>query len=76
MQKTIVVISVLSLLMVSAACTFSELSDYDPLDGTSWKLFAYRKSKPLANTVVTLTFKDGKIHGSSGCNTYGGLYTI
>jgi heat shock protein HslJ len=28
------------------------------------------------NTSVTVEFADGKIGGSSGCNSYGGAYTV
>ena len=30
---------------------------------------------PLVNTSVTVEFTDGKIGGTSGCNSYGGAYT-
>jgi heat shock protein HslJ len=48
----------------------------DPLNGTSWVLVAYRKTKPLSGTTITATFEDGQVRGSAGCNTYGGSYKV
>lgn len=64
-------ILVLSLMGCSGVGTHS-----DPLDGTSWVLTAYRKSKPIAGTIITATFEDGRVCGSSGCNTYTGSYQV
>jgi heat shock protein HslJ len=48
----------------------------DPLDGTSWELYAYRKSRPIEGSHITITFEDGQVRGSSGCNSYGGEYIV
>ena len=48
----------------------------DPLDGTSWELYAYRKSHPIQGSTLTVSFEGGQIHGSSGCNSYGGSYEV
>ena len=45
------------------------------LEGTSWKLNTYLNNSghlvsPIANTKATLEFKDGRISGASGCNTF------
>jgi heat shock protein HslJ len=31
---------------------------------------------PLAGTEITLSFEDGKVSGSAGCNTYFGAYKV
>ena len=49
------------------------------LDGTSWRLVAFESAgasaPPAAGTQITLEFDQGKIGGTSGCNSYGGGYT-
>lgn len=51
------------------------------LEGTSWKLNTYLNNSghlvsPIANTKATLEFKDGRISGASGCNTFFANYTL
>lgn len=48
----------------------------DPLDGTSWVLMAYRKTKPIPGTTITATFEDGRVHGSASCNSYSASYQV
>ena len=48
----------------------------DPLDGTTWTLMAYRKTRPISGTTLTATFQDGQIRGSAGCNSYSGSYQV
>jgi heat shock protein HslJ len=48
----------------------------DPLDGTSWLLGAIEGRAPLPDIKITAVFDGGKVHGSSGCNTFGGSYRI
>ncbi|KYC45013.1 MAG: META domain protein [Candidatus Methanofastidiosum methylothiophilum] len=50
-------------------------------EGTSWKLDTYLSNiehvvSPITNTKVSLEFKDGRISGSSGCNTFFAKYTV
>jgi len=59
-----------------AACSGTGTSTNDPVSGTSWVLMAYRKTKPIPGTTFTAIFEDGKIHGSAGCNSYGGSYQV
>ena len=61
-------------MLLIAAC--GALADKDPLDGTAWTLSAYRKSRPIEGTTLTIEFADGQISGSSGCNSYFGSYEI
>ncbi len=65
--------AILVLLLVPA-CSIGALKD--PLNGTAWTLTSINNSPPLENTTVTVEFKDGKIGGSSGCNSYGGFFKV
>ena len=60
------------LLLLLSACGGGSFSD--PLNNTSWKLTSINEAPPLANTFITVEFTEGKIGGSSGCNSYGGAY--
>jgi heat shock protein HslJ len=50
------------------------------LEGKNWLLTAYAVQNgittPLPDTQITAQFADGKINGSSGCNTYFAEYTL
>ena len=48
----------------------------DPLDGTSWELYAYRKTRPIEGSTLTISFENGQVSGTSGCNSYGGSYEV
>jgi len=67
-------ISAVILLLLLSACTGS-LSP-DPLDGTVWELKEINDLPTLQNTIVTAEFTQGKVGGSSGCNSYGGAYKV
>lgn len=71
-----ILIFVTAIALASSACGLSGLTGEDPLDGTAWTLTAYRKSKPLPGTEITLSFTDGEVQGSAGCNSYGGSYSL
>ena len=46
-----------------------------PLTGKVWQLASLGGKAPLSGTVISLKLTgDGKLSGSSGCNTYGGTY--
>lgn len=62
------------ILVFLAGC--SALPMTDPLDDTSWELYAYRKSRPIEGSTLTISFEDGQIQGSAGCNLYGGSYEL
>jgi heat shock protein HslJ len=47
------------------------------LDGTNWTLLALDRDQPaLAGAEVTLTFGDGQVSGSGGCNSYSGSFSL
>jgi heat shock protein HslJ len=76
-MKAIIMITLVGVFaLLLAACSGPDSAASDPLDGTSWVLMAYRKSRPIPGTVITATFEDGQIHGSAGCNSYFGSYEV
>ena len=48
----------------------------DALNGSAWTLTSFDNMPPLKGTKLTVEFAEGKIGGSSGCNSYGGLYKV
>jgi len=64
------------ILLSAAACAAPGPAASDPLDGTSWVLMAYRKTRPIPGTTITAIFEDGQVRGSAGCNSYGGSYQV
>lgn len=45
-------------------------------EGKLWKLVSYNETPVLAGSEITLELADGKLNGSSGCNTYFADYQI
>ena len=76
MKKFNILVLAAMLLITVGGCVGSDTGGSDNLDGTSWTLFAYRKTRPIEGTTITAEFKDGEIRGSAGCNTYHGSYQI
>ncbi len=72
----LLVVFILMIAFFLAFCNDESDSAADPLDATSWNLYAYRKSKPIPVTAITATFENGQIHGSAGCNSYSGKYSL
>jgi len=62
--------------MALIACSKPAEPAGDPLDGTAWTLFSYRKTSPIPGTEITLSFENGQISGSGGCNSYGAAYAV
>lgn len=46
----------------------------DRLNGSSWTLNSYRKSRLIEGTSFTLTFESGLVQGNAGCNSFFGSY--
>lgn len=67
---------IVSLLIWNSCAIKNQAVSEDPLDGTSWELFAFRKSSPIEGTKFTARFEAGEIRGNGGCNQYGGRYEI
>ena len=64
----------LVLMSVVACDNVQSAVAFDPLDGTSWTLVAYRKTSPIEGTMITAEFKEGIISGTAGCNHYTATY--
>ncbi len=60
--------------LVMAACTRTGTPS-TTLNGTSWLLAGLNGQAVLPDTRVTLSFENGQIHGTDGCNRYSGSYT-
>lgn len=70
------IISFISILVIG--CTSQSTPNFE---GTSWKLDTYLSSidhlvSPTSSTNLTLEFKDGRISGLSGCNSFFAKYTV
>jgi len=64
------------ILLSVAACALPGLPTGDPLKGTSWRLVTLGGAGLVPGTQITATFEDGQVHGSAGCNSYGGSYQV
>jgi heat shock protein HslJ len=62
-------------LLISACAVFSPAST-DPLEGTSWRLTSYDGKQPIPGRNVTVTFSNGSMRGSAGCNSFQGKYQV
>ena len=81
-------VSLACLAILTASCSLAEdLSAEPPTDpvdhlmqpefdlaGTTWDLFAYRKSSLIEDTSFTLTFNKAQVSGNAGCNQFFGAY--
>lgn len=77
------VIAIVALLAVWLISRGGEETPVDPLAGSKWQARSYcdpavtgGMASPLAGTQLTAGFADGKVAGSSGCNTYTAPYTV
>ena len=69
-RKTLFIFGLLSLgMFVATGCQLGEDQKADPLRGSTWELFAYRKTRPIEGTLITAEFRDGQVRGTGGCNT-------
>lgn len=71
-----VAVMVVAVLAGLVACTQTLNQDEDPLDGTTWTLETYAKSRPIPGTTISASFIEGKVSGSAGCNSYKGSYHV
>jgi heat shock protein HslJ len=72
----VVILGLVTIIIILAACSGNDAQPEDPLAGTSWRLLFYRKSTVLEGTETTITFENGQINGSAGCNSYFGSYEV
>lgn len=79
MRNKILLVGILFLgSILFVGCTGQNTQNFE---GTSWKLNTYLSNidhlvSPMSITKVTLEFKDGRISGSSGCNSFFANYTV
>ena len=63
--------------LVLASCSDDEGSDATPLEGTTWTLVTVDGTPAVASDVAAeMTFADGQVSGSTGCNTFNGSYEL
>lgn len=75
-QSILLALLIVTLAALLAACSPEAGEAGDPLEGSAWVLFAYRKTKPIEGTQITIQFNEGQAVGSAGCNSYGGAYEV
>jgi heat shock protein HslJ len=79
-SRAIVVLLIVGTILLLAACGPFGGSSQDELVGQVWTLTALMGEPPLPVTTITAEFgqdgapSDGRVGGSSGCNTYSGPY--
>jgi heat shock protein HslJ len=66
--------AVVMMMWLLSAC--GGINPRDPLNGTAWTLTSIDHTAPLKGTKLTIEFAEGKVSGSSGCNSYSGSYEI
>lgn len=66
----------LLLSVLLAACSLTTGSPTASLAGSEWVLTALNGTPPLEGSQITLSFEEDQAGGGSGCNSYGGEYTI
>ncbi|HNR43564.1 MAG TPA: META domain-containing protein [Methanofastidiosum sp.] len=72
------IILLLLFLILFVGCTSQNVPNFE---GTSWNMDTYLSNighlvSPVSSTKMTLEFKDGRISGSSGCNSFFAKYTV
>ncbi len=80
-MKRLFRILILLSIFILAGCSLiksdqSENAAQDPLAGTAWVLVKLNGELPAEGTVLTLSFTDGNLGGSAGCNSFGGAYQV
>ena len=74
MKKLMLVIGLCAGLLLLGAC--ASVQGGGDLTGQVWVLSELSGNSPVSGTTITALFtKDGKVGGSSGCNSYSGEYT-
>ena len=78
MGHKIVLIAAIFLISILIGCINQTPTNFE---GTSWKLDTYLSSidhlvSPMSTAELTLEFKDGRMSGSSGCNSFFAKYTV
>jgi len=76
-MKHALLVALAGLILIGlGACTGADPAAGDPLDGTAWELVTYGETRPIPGTTISVTFEDGGVRGSAGCNSYFGSYQV
>ena len=77
-NKTLLIVAIFLIPLLLIGCASEAPPNFE---GTSWKLDTYLSNtdhlvSPISSTKLTLEFKDGRISGSSGCNSFFANYDV
>jgi len=78
----LLLLTVITVALLCGACAQSEPAAGSGLEDTTWVLESYgdkgNLKTVLEGTEITAIFdeSEGRVHGSSGCNSYGGEYRV
>ena len=72
MKIKIISLVILFVILLSACGNI----DGESLNGTSWELVVINNRHPIEGSTITISFKDGQVSGSSGCNSFSGEYQV
>ena len=82
-RRRIALISVVAIIAITlAACTGAAGPSASPgptsrdLDGSTWRAFLLRDVPPVAGAEPTIAFTGREAGGTTGCNSYGGSFTL
>jgi heat shock protein HslJ len=82
---TIPVVFAMAIALAVAACDATESStggtpepvpSAADLAGTQWTLRSIGEAETVADSPPTLTFEAGRVTGTTGCNSFGGEYSL
>ena len=77
-NRTILIAAIFLISLFLIGCATEAPPNFE---GTAWKLDTYLSNvdhlvSPISSTKLTLEFKDGRISGSSGCNSFFANYDV
>ncbi len=74
-RKIVMVVAAVLSLLVTGCALIGEPGGSPVLNDTSWVLERLHDQEVMQGRQLTLNFEKNKINGSTGCNSYSGLYT-
>ena len=60
----------------TAVSSQPDTSLLNQLVGTDWNLVTWEGMTILPNAIPTIAFDENRLHGTTGCNSYGGRFTL
>jgi heat shock protein HslJ len=73
-RATFLIATTVLIIYLLSAC--GGINPRDTLNGTAWTLTSIDNIPPLEGRKLSIAFAEGKLSGSSGCNSYSGSYEI